>query len=70
MPDDKKKFTLKESDRMISDVIEEYFNKFNINYDYKELMKDQLLGENVPEGYHRMPSGELMLDSEMPQGGQ
>ena len=62
MPD--KKFTLKDSDRMIKDVIDSFFQEENITHDLEEL--GQVQGEQeVPPGYHRMPDGSLMLDSEM-----
>lgn len=67
MPDDNE-FTVKDYDRIIDDIIDEYFDRHNINYDLKELMKANMLGspEEVPAGYHIMPeTGELMLDSEM-----
>lgn len=44
MPKDNK-FTLKESDRMIRDIIDEFFEQHNMKYDLKELMKVELLGE-------------------------
>ncbi len=65
----KNKFTLKDSDQMIADVIDEFVAQHNLNYDLKELLKVDMLGssEEVPAGYHIMPeTGELMLDSEMP----
>ena len=64
---DDNSFTVKDYDRIIDDIMNEFFEQHDMNYDLKELMKNNLLGEDVPEGYHRMPSGELMLDSEMPQ---
>ncbi len=64
MPD--KKFTLKDSDRMIKDVIDSFFQQENVTHDIEELQQVQLSEEGVPAGYHRMPdTGELMLDSEM-----
>ncbi len=65
MPD--RIFTLKEWQRIKKDIFDDYFDQLNINYDLKDLAKVEMLGENVPEGYHRMPDGSLMLDSEMPQ---
>ena len=44
---ERKRFTLKDSDRMIMDVIDEFTEQQNMNYDTKELMKTQLLGEEV-----------------------
>ncbi len=67
MPDDNS-FTIKDYERIIDDIIDEYFDQHNINYDMKELVKSGMLGtaEEIPEGYHRMPdTGKLMLDSEM-----
>ena len=65
MPDDNA-FTIKDYERIIDDIIDEYFDQHNVNYDYKDLVKSGMLGESIPEGYHRMPdTGELMLDSEM-----
>ena len=49
MPD--KKFTLKDSDRMIRDVIDSFFQEQNVTHDIEELMKAQ--GERqevIPEG--------------------
>ena len=62
MPDDNS-FTIKDYERIIDDIIDEYFDQHNINYDMKELVKSGMLG--TPEGYHRMPDGSLMADSEM-----
>ncbi len=62
MPD--KKFTLKDSDRMIKDVIDSFFQEENVTHDLEELGQVNM-GQEVPPGYHRMPTGELMLDSEM-----
>lgn len=63
----KQEFTLEDSDRMIKDVIDSFFQEQNVTHDLEELMAAQGNGE-VPPGYHRMPdTGELMLDSEMAQ---
>ena len=64
MPD--KKFTLKDSDRMIKDVIDSFFQEENDTHD-EEGLEEVLVtgGQEVPPGYHRMPDGSLMLDSEM-----
>ena len=66
MPDDNA-FTLKDYERIIDDIVDEYFDLHNINYDMKELVKSGMLGttEEIPEGYHKMPDGSLMLNSEM-----
>ncbi len=60
-------FTEKDYNRILDDIIDEYFDQHNINFDMKELVKSGILGtaEEIPEGYHRMPDGSLMLDSEM-----
>ncbi len=44
-------FTVKDCDRMIDDIMDEYFTQHDINFDMKELMKAELLGpeENIPE---------------------
>lgn len=55
MPDDNE-FKLKDYERIIDDIIDEYFDQHNINYDLKELMKVEMLGEG---------SDNLMPDSEM-----
>ena len=60
MPDNK--FTLKDSDRMIKDVIDSFLQGENVTHDLEELAEVQA---EVPPGYHRMPDGSLMLDSEM-----
>lgn len=49
MAQDRKRFTLKDSDQMIMDVIDEFFDQHNIDFDLKELMKVEMTGENVPE---------------------
>lgn len=41
-------FTVKDYDRIIDDIIDEYFEQHNLNYDLKELAKIEMLGE-VPE---------------------
>ena len=66
MADKKQKFTLEDSDRMIKDVIDSFFQEQNVPHDLEELMGAQGNGE-VPPGYHRMPDGSLMLNSEMEQ---
>ncbi len=58
-------FTLKDWKRIKRDVYDDWFGQQSINYDLKELEKSGMLGGSVPKGYHRMPDGELMLDSEM-----
>ena len=65
MPD--RKFTLKDFKRIKEDIFNDFFERNSANYDLKELMKANLLGneDNVPLGYHRMPDGSLMPDEEM-----
>ncbi len=48
MPDEN--FTVKDYDRMIGDIIDEYFDAQNLNFDYKELVKANILGnaEEIP----------------------
>ena len=55
------KFTLSESDRMVRDVIDEFFEQHNANYNMQELIKNNLLGneENMPEG-EEIPEGETI----------
>ena len=60
-------FTVKDYDRLIDDIMDEYFSQHDMNFDLKELVKAQLLGgpeDNVP--------AELTLSSEMPgfEGGR
>ncbi|KKN03723.1 hypothetical protein LCGC14_1104820 [marine sediment metagenome] len=44
-------FTVKDYDRMIDDIMDEYFTQHDINFDMKELMKAELLGgQDVVEG--------------------
>ncbi|KKN65895.1 hypothetical protein LCGC14_0477120 [marine sediment metagenome] len=46
------KFTVKDYDRIINDIIDEYFDQHNINYDLKELIKVDMLGspeEQLPQ---------------------
>ena len=49
MPDDNE-FTLKDYERIIDDIINEYFDAHNINYDLKELAKVELLGTQEEGG--------------------
>ena len=58
-------FTLKDSDKMIQDVIDEFFESQNDTYNQKDLLKNSLTGGAVPAGYHRMPDNSLMLNEEM-----
>ena len=51
---DDNEFTIKDYDRIIDDIIDEYFDRHNINYDLKDLAKVGMLGE-IPE----MPDGEF-----------
>lgn len=43
MPDDNS-FTIKDYDRLLDDIMDEYFAQHDMNYDLKELMKAQMLG--------------------------
>ncbi len=44
-------FTIKDYERIIDDIMEEYFTQHDINFDMKELMKAELLGgQDVVEG--------------------
>ena len=67
-------FTVKDYDRIIDDIMNEFFDQHDIEFDFKDLVKVQMIGdtEDVPVGYHRMGDGSLMLDSDMPglEGGQ
>jgi len=45
MPDKKEKFTLKDSDRMIKDVIDSFFQEENVTHDIEELAEVKLAGE-------------------------
>jgi len=59
-------FTSKDWKRIKRDVFDDFFNQNDMSYDMKELMKAQLLGtQEVPEGSHIMPGGEMMADSGM-----
>ena len=42
------KFTEKDYDRIIDDIINEYFAQHNMSYDAKELAKIEMLGEEQP----------------------
>ena len=42
---DSEHFTEKEYDRIIDDVMNDFFDQHNINYDMKELVKTGMLGE-------------------------
>jgi len=44
MPKDDNNFTIKDYERIIDDIIDEYFNEHDINYDYKDLVKSGMLG--------------------------
>ena len=60
-----KRFSLKDSDKMISDVIDSFFQGENVTHDLEEL--GSVTGE-PPTGYHRGPdTGELMRDEDMTQ---
>ena len=61
------RFSLKESDRMIRDVIDEFFEEQNIAYDQKELLKTSLTGNDgeTPLGYRIMEDGSLTSNEEM-----
>lgn len=49
MPDDNN-FTIKDYERIIDDIIDEYFDQHNIDYDMKELVKSGMLGTPQTEG--------------------
>lgn len=46
MPDDND-FTIKDYDRILDDIMDEFFEQHDINFDLKELVKAQVLGEGV-----------------------
>ena len=46
MPDDNN-FTIKDYERIIDDIIDEYFDQHNINYDMKDLVKSGMFGEET-----------------------
>ena len=48
MPDDVK-FTEKDYDRIIDDIMDEFFEQHDLNYDLKELMKVQMFGGEMPQ---------------------
>lgn len=48
MPDDND-FTIKDYDRILDDIMDEYFEQHDINFDLKELTKAQLLSEGNEE---------------------
>ena len=37
-------FTIKDYDRILDDIMDDYFEQHDINFDLKELMKAQLIG--------------------------
>lgn len=41
----KRTFTLKDCDKIIDDILDEYFEQHNIDYDLKELMKTTMRSE-------------------------
>ena len=49
MPDENE-FTLKDYDRILDDIMNEYFEQHNINFDLKDLTKVGLLGEPDTRG--------------------
>lgn len=49
MPDKKEKFTLKDSDRMVADVIDSFFQEENVTHDIEELGEVKLPGEPESE---------------------
>ena len=44
MPDDND-FTVKDYDRILDDIMDEFFEQHDINFDLKELVKAQMLGD-------------------------
>ena len=51
MPDDND-FSLADYDRILDDIMDEFFAQHDMNYDLKELVKSQMLGspeEAIPE---------------------
>lgn len=66
MPTKDRKFTLKDYEQLIDDVLQPYFQEQNVTHDLEELKKAQGdSGQEAPPGYHFMPDGTLMLNSEM-----
>ena len=61
MPDKKPKFKLEDSDRMIKDVIDSFFQEQNVTHDLEELMEIQG-GQELPA---EIPGSNLMAASEM-----
>ena len=60
MPDDNE-FKLKDYERIIDDIIDEFFDMHNMNYDYKDLVKSGMLGEDA--------GGSLGLEIQQVEGG-
>jgi len=68
MPDDNE-FTIKDYERIIDNIVDEYFDQHNLDYSLKGLAKEDMLGENILEimgqqGAPMMPSGELIPEME------
>jgi len=62
-------FTMKDWEMLKKDNFDDFFNEHNLVKDAGDLMKAQVNGDGtVPPGFHVMPTGELMADSEMPEG--
>ena len=47
MPDDNS-FSVADYDRIIDDIMDEFFSQHDLNYDMKELVKAQMLGGTEP----------------------
>jgi len=44
----KRTFTLRDCDKIINDILDEYFEQHNIDYDLKELMRTTMRSEETP----------------------
>jgi len=52
-----KRFSLKDSDRMIKDVIDSFFQQENVTHDLEELAQVQGIGQELPpEGIEQQGS--------------
>ena len=54
----KRTFTLRDCDKIIEDILDEFYEQHNIDYDLKELMKTTMRSEM--EQVEGLPTGEII----------
>lgn len=69
MPDDNE-FTVKDYDRIIDDIIDEYFDQHAFNYALKGLTDEDMLGDNILKEFNLKKRMKVEMLGEVPNTGE